>query len=618
MDYKCLAISIALVVTAIVPFSSAAHVGSASIYAPAVLLGNNTGDLTLISVSISTGNGSVSVTGPKFVNASTVGSAINASRYASLYLGKNSSAYNFNYVIDDPNDNVSGPSAGAAMTVITISALTGTPVRSGFTMTGTILPSGSIGQIGGVYDKSGAAAANDMSFILVPSAQSDASEEMLYQLVQDTFHIPLIQVSNVSQALQYALYNKTPIETTQFYNPYTNYMVSSLPSAPLSCTNCNQSEFNKLSAFTFNLTQSEINSVAANPSFNLTANNLSMVLAQSVNVSKLGYTYTGSDLAFLDYIDAFYFSSSQVTEQSGLSTMASAQSYCSSLAAPQLTRQNYEYVLGGELRQGWGSYTITQAISSYNVTGFDTDQILQYMYLAGESSAWCAASSKMYSIAEGIGGQPVNFSEGLASSAQSSINASAKYGNGMYLTNAKEAYNNSNYALAMLDADYESALSGSQSLFAVPQNQTLATSNGIARNSTYGVWATEFANEAEFYISLSRMTSSVPQSQYYTDEAYSSALLANAMSTDMQLIYSNMSNVTVRTSTHPVGTRYNSTANAAMYKTLVEIDNRLYGIFILLGVLIALVGAVLAFAVAAHFHRSNSSGQKVPQRRKRR
>ena len=142
-------------------------IGSASIRAPAVIITNNTGSLTNISVVVTSGNGFVNVTGPRIVGASTLESAYTAAMYASNYTDHNFSHYNFTYSILNAGDNVSGPSAGAAMTILAISAITNKQIRNDFTMTGAISPNGSIGEIGGVYDKAGAAKNNAMQFILV-------------------------------------------------------------------------------------------------------------------------------------------------------------------------------------------------------------------------------------------------------------------------------------------------------------------------------------------------------------------------------------------------------------------------------------------------------------------
>ena len=250
-------------------YSAAATIGTASIRAPAVIISNNTGSLTQITVNITTGNGSVNVTGAKYIGATTIQSAQTAAMYASQYAGRNFYDYNFTYDIISGSDNISGPSAGAAMTILAVSVFEGKPLRSDFTMTGTISPNGTIGEIGGVYDKSAAAESSGMALILVPKVSKNDPENELYLLVQTNFGIPLVQVANISQAAYFAFNSSiNGAENLTSYNFYTNYHTDALQNATIQCTSsCNYTLFGKLLNATFNLTSSEINNLSSNQKF---------------------------------------------------------------------------------------------------------------------------------------------------------------------------------------------------------------------------------------------------------------------------------------------------------------------------------------------------------------
>lgn len=66
---------------------------------------------------------------------------------------------------------IGGPSAGAATTIATIAALEGKTVRLDYVLTGTIEEDGSIGQVGGVFDKAVAAEKHNFTLFLVPYGQ---------------------------------------------------------------------------------------------------------------------------------------------------------------------------------------------------------------------------------------------------------------------------------------------------------------------------------------------------------------------------------------------------------------------------------------------------------------
>ncbi len=584
--------------------ATAATVGHASIYAPAVVLGNNTGSLTEISLLVTTGNGLVSISGPTSVNTSTLDSAVTAADYASIYLQKNESQYDFNYTIADFNSSVSGPSAGAAMTMLALASFTGQPIASNLTMTGTISSDGTIGEVGGIYDKVSAAKRSGMAFVLVPSAAGDPTELKLYQLVQDTFSLPLVQVANVSQAEQYALSGRQPVEQQQIYNPYVDYRASGLIQAPLQCTNCDPSGFQSLVNYTLNFTSSSLSNLSRIPGFSGTAASLSLELNQSGQISSKGYQYTAADLAFLDYLDSYYFSKHTLTPGAALHTLETVQSECSTLTPPPLTRKNYEYVVGGELRQGWATQTITSAIASYNQSNLESDQILGYLSIAGNADAWCRAAGYMYGLATTTGGTQVVQSTALKSIAESRIRLASTFGPNLYLASAVQAYNQSDYPTAIIDADYASTFYNATAL----PNDTaalVATANATARNSTYGLWSTQFANEAEFYIQESALANSTTTRLGYAQQALSTSQLASALSDDTRLIYLGFQNSSVQTAPPMGGITQNASMSYQLYSELQSINGRLFDIFAVLVILVAVGASLLAFSVAMHMHNYN-------------
>ena len=117
-----------------------------------------------------------------------------------------------------------------------------------------------------------------------------------------------------------------------------------------------------------------------------------------------GYLYISADLAFLNYLDAFYIGSYNTTRDEAANYMQEVQTGCSDLTAPQLTLDNYEYVIGAELRQGWANYTINSTISGFNATGATRDDIVSSMYSVGQAKAWCGASSFLYGYRYGGSG----------------------------------------------------------------------------------------------------------------------------------------------------------------------------------------------------------------------
>ena len=580
---------------------SGAAIGSASIHAPAVILTNNSGVITRINLTITSGDGTVRIIGPKSVGSSTLQAAESAAQYASNYMGVNEKLYNFTYEIDDFNASVSGPSAGGAMTMLALSSFSGKPLLQNFTMTGTINPNGLIGPIGGVYDKMSAASALGLKFGLVPYASPGSFENELYLLIQENFQLPIIEISNVSQAFGYATGAMPVAGHNVTYKFYTKYNTSNIPYAKLQCSNsCNESRFESLANYTFNITNAVISSLPAK--FVISKSNLSDALSQAELISSKGYYYTGADLGFLDYTNAYLMHSSNVTKPEALGKLYNTASYCGSLVPPPITQTNMEYVLGGELRQAWGNYTVDNLISNYNSTATDSDGVMENMYEDGISNAWCDSAAYMYGIASSIGGNASLASQALQPIAASRLSAASKYGDSYYYETAASAYSKGNYPLAILDADYASATPMASASFNISTSTLDSMAERLANSSTYGIWATQFANEALFYANQSAVAPNSSAAHTYAASAYSTAVLASLISNDTRIISNNLVSYPSSQSTASL---------SGFSQELSEIYGLMETIVILILIILIIVAVILGFILMLVYHVSKAGAAIV-------
>ncbi|MGC8568373.1 MAG: S16 family serine protease [Candidatus Micrarchaeia archaeon] len=509
--------------------SYAYYVGSSYIYAPAVLTQAEKGTLTTFYLNVTNGTGIVTINGPSSVGSSTFDSAKEGVSYACSYLGLNESNYNFYYTISDKNVSVSGPSGGLAFTLDAISALSHVPLLHNFTLTGTIGYNGTVGEIGGVYDKIMAAKTHNLSFVLVPYVENGSFENLLYYISQQVFNIPLVEVSNVSQALKFATGREAPYPLK--YNNYFDYHTSKLPYSNLSCINCNQSLFENLTQFTFNFTNSTIQSI---PSiFSGAKSSFEKEMAEYAEINQKGYSYTAADFAYLTFIQAFVLSHSlNASSAEAQDIISNVSSYCSSITPPQLTNSNYEYVIGGELRQEFGNITISNAQQILNQSE-TSDGIFESIYTAGEAYGWCLAAEKMYNIASSIGGTPVVSSPSLGNYASSLINNASIFGSNIYLQSAEYFYSKGNYPAALYSAIYANIF-GRPLISNYNNSQLLNVEKELLSEQQYGIWPNQFARSAEFYINEYNITGN----SSYLVSAYSLALLASKLSSANKLINS--------------------------------------------------------------------------------
>jgi predicted S18 family serine protease len=522
-------LTFALVALLLLSTPYASFVGGAYIYAPAVLTQSNKGILSLFYLNVTTGNGVVKISGPSYVDGSTLSSAQIGVAYACKYLGLNMSDYNFSYIIEDKNVSVSGPSGGLAFTLDAISALSHKPLLHNFTLTGTISSDGSVGEVGGIYDKVAAAKMHNLKFMLVPYVENGSFEGLLYYVAQQTFGIPLVEVKNASQAFAYATGLRAPYPLT--YNTYTNYYVDKIPYANLSCLYCNLSGFQNLTSFTFGFVNRSIDSIPNN--YSLIKSELTNAMQEYSAISEKGYLYTAADLAFLIYPQAFMLANANNVNKSATTNIISnVSAYCSSLVPPQMTNSNYEYVIGGELRQELGTITAGNAATILN-SSETSDGVFESLYTAGEAYGWCLAASDMYSIAASMGGVPVQGSPLLKNYASKLIQNASEFGSSIYLQSAINFYNNGNYPAAIYAGTYASIFDRPTISNYTP-SEYISIEKALIDNSTYGVWPNQFAKSAIFYINEYNIT----RNESNLANAYSLALLASKLSSANMLINS--------------------------------------------------------------------------------
>lgn len=124
-----------------------------------------------ITVSIKQGNGRVFVSTTPFTEIDMQGSAQLSALTACDLLGVDFTKYDFFYIIEADAPIVGGPSAGAVMTIATISALKNLSLRDYVYISGMIYPDGFIGPVGGLKYKLEAVAKNEGKIFLIPHGQ---------------------------------------------------------------------------------------------------------------------------------------------------------------------------------------------------------------------------------------------------------------------------------------------------------------------------------------------------------------------------------------------------------------------------------------------------------------
>jgi len=121
---------------------------------------------------------------------------------------------------------VGGPSAGAAITLATISVLNQRELRDDVMITGTVMKNGTIGPVGSVYEKAAAAKEHGATLFLVPKNSSievktravqscNSTDGIEYcetkyaedsKNIGDELGIEVIEISTIQEAMPYMFY----------------------------------------------------------------------------------------------------------------------------------------------------------------------------------------------------------------------------------------------------------------------------------------------------------------------------------------------------------------------------------------------------------------------------
>lgn len=116
--------------------------------------------------------------------------------------------------------NVDGPSAGGVTCLAILSAIDGLPLPDDFAMTGTILPDGTIGVVGGIPEKMRGAAKAGIKRLFVPAflriCKNYKGEEVDVSRLADELNLKLFRVENIAEA--YAILHNKPYQSGKHIN----------------------------------------------------------------------------------------------------------------------------------------------------------------------------------------------------------------------------------------------------------------------------------------------------------------------------------------------------------------------------------------------------------------
>ncbi len=327
-----------------------------------------------------------------------------------LEVGKktaNASNYSGGFRLEIASDagDVDGPSAGVAFALLSYSELTGLKLRQDLSVTGGITESGTVTKIGGVNEKSKVVFEKGANIFLVPPEQYDE----VYEIPQGK---QVLEIKTLDQAIAYAVtkanerinasprvevervkiykFNSTP--RTRPFEKVSNNLIGKLKNALAALES-------KLSLERFTGQQKQqMQRIVA---FSKNAINMSGYLNENE------YFYSAANNAFLAFLTVESFSktfenkSKEAEIRSFLEKLEKLKGRMKSIKLPEKNENNFEWIVGGEMRTYWARDRLQQVDSEIksNVTSWANLAAIE---------EWQNAALEMAEIGNGIPGKVLN------------------------------------------------------------------------------------------------------------------------------------------------------------------------------------------------------------------
>src|SRR3989344_6385405 len=205
---KMLVLLAVLVLFAAIPVSAVLSNSKMHIYA---VTNDGKGLGAEMELEIEQGNGTVWVASEPLVGTSTQSAAKLAKEVAKNY-AKNVDKYDYKFRISSNASVVEGPSAGAAMTLLIISLLTDKPLSEQVSLTGTINEDGSVGPIGGAFEKTKAASKEGIKLFMIPKGEAIQTVRLpdgvksinMLDYGPKELGVKIVEISTIDDVLKYA------------------------------------------------------------------------------------------------------------------------------------------------------------------------------------------------------------------------------------------------------------------------------------------------------------------------------------------------------------------------------------------------------------------------------
>jgi predicted S18 family serine protease len=405
-----------------------------------------------------------------------------------------------------PTSYIEGPSAGAALTVMTYALLHGKAMRNDTIITGTIEDLGVVGPVGGLYEKSTTAARGGARYFITPS--EGIYEMLILRNVERRTGIGIIQADKVSDIIGFMLENKTIDQ--QGIAPEKRPVPDMTP-----YDRSGMVAFSAVAGRMVGLENSTLAAVSGKDNDSASVRDFfGNEVARQKALLDNGYLFSAANEAFLNYIDLSTIKAI-LAGDSDLARKKGEVGIClTSIKRPALTSANYEWVVGADLRQAWAYDKLGSA--KEDPEALEDERYLKINDLS-YGQAWCEVAKSLISAAPG-GGEAMDESVWRSLAEQKMDEAKAKSPQKQdsisRLDIAQKSFNDGRYGAAIFDAAY--VINNEE---APPAKDKLkAGTDALLSQKPSSLWGRIYQSHAAFLLS-----------QNLTDAAYSTARFAKEL-----------------------------------------------------------------------------------------
>lgn len=350
------------------------------------------GTVMNMTIRVAPGNGSVFVGIPPYSGTDLQRSIVHAVDYADV--GTCDVFVDFNRY--PGTSYVDGPSAGAAIASFSYILANDLPVVHKPIITGAVSNSGSVLPVGGIYEKALISTTVGVETFLVP--KTNLYDYIMLKKVEERYGLKILVVNSVEETVDYITGSKIPDapDYPDFESPAQN--ISPYYSARLD-------EFVPVAADIIDFENYTIKQLREDDAEDWLLDYFEASIDENNRLLSLGYVYTAANNAFIGYIDLstiVFVYSGEPTHQEKYQEISEC---LSEIERPAVTSDNFEWVIGSDLRKAWADEKLNSTeISDEHLIEEEYSYFHEIMY----ADAWCRASKGLAEVGMDFGGKAVN------------------------------------------------------------------------------------------------------------------------------------------------------------------------------------------------------------------